>query len=90
MTSLQGGVKLSAEAGRKAQLCCTYHYALAPFDPMVRAKVIGKEVVFLLLGDSLRSMFPASGETRSLRVSIFTRWCRTELDGCLLTKGARS
>jgi len=38
--------------GREAQPSCIYCFVLAPFDPMVSAKVIGTQVVFLLLGGS--------------------------------------
>lgn len=51
MTSLQGSIKLRAEAGRKFHPYYIYCYALAPFDPMVCAKVIGTQVLFLLLGE---------------------------------------
>lgn len=52
MTSLPGSSEPSAEAGREARLCCIYRHAAAPFDPAVRAKVIGTRVLFLPLGDS--------------------------------------
>lgn len=90
MTSLQGSIKLSAEAGREAQLCCIYRSALAPFDPAVRAKVIGKRVLFLLLGDSsiTQRVSCKRGNMRFACQHIY-RLVRPQLDGCLLTKSTQ-
>lgn len=71
MTSLHGSIKLSAEAGRNAQLCCIYRCALAPFDPMVRAKVIGTQVLFLLLGDSHYAACFLQAGKHALRMSAY-------------------